>query len=90
LIGDKDKFIDIGPYNGGCVKFGIDIPCVIKGKSTIQPTDKITCDNVYWVEGLNYNLLSVSQLRKLGYRVKFHNRKAKIYDGDGKIIGTND
>ena len=68
MTGDKDKFEDISPYKGGCVKFGNDIPCVVKGKDTIQLTDKITCDNVYWVEGLNYNLLSVSQLNKLGYR----------------------
>ena len=69
MNGDKDKFEDIGLYNGGCVKFGNDIPCAIKGKGTIQLIDKITCENVYWVEGLNYNLLSVSKMKKSGYRV---------------------
>ena len=65
MTSDKEKYENIGPYNGGCVKFGNDIPCVIKGKGTIQLIDKITSDNVYWVEGLNYNFLSVSYLNKL-------------------------
>ena len=60
ITSDKEKFEDIGPYNGGCVKFGNDSPCVIGGKVIIQVTNKITCENVYWVEELNYNLLSVS------------------------------
>ena len=47
MTGDKDKFEDIGPYKGGHVKFGNDIPCVVKGKGTIQLTNKITWDNVY-------------------------------------------
>ena len=47
MTGDKDKFEDIGPYKGGCVKFGNDNPCIVKGKGTIQLTDKIKCDNVY-------------------------------------------
>ena len=29
---DKDKFEDICPYKGGCVKFGNDITCVVKGQ----------------------------------------------------------
>lgn len=47
MIGDKDKFEDIGAYNGECVKFGNDITCVIKGKGTIQLIDKITCKQIY-------------------------------------------
>ena len=50
MTSDKDKFQDIGPYKCGCVKFGNDIPCVVKGKGTIQLTNKIKCENVYWVE----------------------------------------
>ena len=69
MTGDKNKFENIGPYKIGCVKFGNDIPCVVKGKGTIQLTDKIKCDNVYWVEGVNYNLLTISSLNKSGYIV---------------------
>ena len=52
MTGDRYKFGDIGPHKGGCVKFSNDIPYVVKGKGTIQLTDKIKCDNVYWVKGL--------------------------------------
>lgn len=90
MTGDKEKFKDIDSYTRGCVKFGNDIPCVIKGKGTIQLTNKITCENVYQVEGINYNLLSISQLNKLGYIFEFHKRKAKIHDDYGKIMGTSD
>ena len=44
-----------------------------KGKGSIKFIDKISCDNAYYVEGLNYNLLSVSQLNNLGWKVEFEN-----------------
>ena len=58
-----------------------------KRKRIYQVTDKISCDNAYYVEGLNYNLLSVSQLNNLGCKVEFENKFSKIYDIDGKWIG---
>ena len=44
----------------------------------------------YYVEGLNYNLLSVSQLSNIGCKVEFGNKTAKIYDTNGKLIGRGD
>ena len=29
---DRSKFENIGPYKGSCVKFGNDVPCLMKGK----------------------------------------------------------
>ena len=40
LTGDRNKFEDIGPYKGCYIKFGNDIPCIMKGKGTIQLTKK--------------------------------------------------
>ena len=60
VTSDRNKFEDIRPYKSGCAKFGNDIPCIVKGKGTIQLINKIKCENVWWVEGINYNLLSVS------------------------------
>ena len=48
------------------------------------------CENAYYVEGLNYNLLSVSQLNSSGCKVEFDNMKAKIYETNGKLIGKGD
>ena len=45
-------------------------------------------DNGYYVEGLKYNLLSVSQLNSLGYKVESDSKKENICDTDGKIIGN--
>lgn len=77
-------------YVGNSNRFGNDAPYLIKGKRSIKLTDKITCDNAYYVEGLYYNLLSVSQLNSLGCKVEFPNRKAKIYDVNGELIGSGD
>ena len=60
MTSDRSKFENIGPSKGSCVKFGNDVPSLVKGKWSIQMINKIKCDNFYWVEGLNYNLLSVS------------------------------
>ena len=38
------------------------------------------CNNAYYVEGLNYNLLSVSQLNISSFKIEFDNMKEKIYD----------
>ena len=77
MTGDKSEFENIGTYKGSCVKFGNDVPCLVKGKRSIQLTNKIKCKKNYWVAGLNYNLLSVSQLNKLGYRVEFHHKRKR-------------
>ena len=61
-----------------------------KCKRFYQVHKKILCDNAYYVEGLNYNFLSVSQLNNLGCKVEFENKIAKIYDTDGKMIGKGD
>ena len=58
-----------------------------KRKGYIKLIENILCDNAYYVEGLNYNLLSLSQLNNLGCKVEFENKLAKIYDIDGKKIG---
>ena len=67
--GDKSKFITLNHYDGNSVRFGNDAPCMINGKGSIKLTERISCDNAYYVEGLNYNLLSVSQLTNVGCKV---------------------
>ncbi|MFA1255992.1 hypothetical protein, partial [Klebsiella pneumoniae] len=69
MTGDKSKFISFTQYDGNSVRFGNDAPGLIKGKGRIKIKEKISCDNAYYVEGLNYNLLSVSQLGNIGCKV---------------------
>ncbi|KAJ0795409.1 putative RNA-directed DNA polymerase [Helianthus annuus] len=44
--------------------------------------------NVFYVEGLKHNLLSVGQLIQKGYEVKFSNQECIIKDSKGTCIGT--
>ena len=77
MIGDKVKFIALTHYDGNNVRFGNDAPCLIKGKGSINLIEKISCDDAYYVEGLNYNLLSVSQLSNIGCKVEFGNKTTR-------------
>ena len=60
MTGDKSKFEKSKHYDGGSVRFGINEPYYIKGKSCIVLTKELKCDNTYWVEVLKHNLLSVA------------------------------
>ena len=52
----------------------------MKGKWSIVLIYKITYANTYYVEGLNYNFLSVSKLNRFGCKVEFNQKKVLIYD----------
>ena len=90
MTGDKSKFFTLNSYDGHSLKFGNDASCLIKGKGSIKLIENISCDNTYYVEGLNYNLLSLSELKNLGCKFEFVNKTAKIYDTNGKLIGKGD
>lgn len=87
---DKSKFETFELYNGNSVRFGKDAPCLVKGKGSIKLTDKIICDNAYYIEGLNYNFLSVSQLNNSGCKVEFNQKIEVIDDASGELIGSGD
>ena len=90
MTGDQSKIITLNYYDGNSVRFGNDAPCLIKVKGYIKLTKNILCDNAYYVEGFNYNLLSVSQVNSLGCKVEFENKITKINDTNGKLIGKGD
>ena len=90
MTSDKRMFETFEYYDGNCVKFGNDEPYLVKGKGCIKLNERITCDNAYFVEGLNYNFLSVAQLNSSGYKVEFHQKKAKIYNKKGDLVGKGE
>ena len=63
---------------------------MIRGKGFILQIDKITCEKTCFVEGLNYNVLSVAQLNRSGYKVEFNQKKALIYNSKGKLSGSGE
>ena len=90
MIGYKSKFITLNYYDRFSVRFGNDAPCLIKVKGSMKLTKNILCDKAYYVEGLNYSLLSVSQLNNFSCKVEFEKKIAKIYDTNGKLIRKGD
>ena len=52
MTGDISKFDKLEEYDGGIVKLGNDVPCLVKGRGSLILTNKIKCDDSYWVQGL--------------------------------------
>ena len=71
--------------------FGNNTPAVIKGKGSIFLKEKVKDGNVMYVDGLNHNLLSVSQMCDQGNEVVFQSNRCVIPELDTretKIKGT--
>lgn len=88
MTGDRSKFLSLKEFDGRVVRFGNDSPYMVKGKGTISLNGKSSVDDVYWVEGLKNNLLSVAQLNDKGCPLEFKNGMCKIYDNKGELIVT--
>nr|XP_009619215.1 uncharacterized protein LOC104111260 [Nicotiana tomentosiformis] len=71
MSGDKNLFKEVTKINGGNVKFGDDSRGKIVGTVTVPFSNNYDITEVYLVDGLNYNFLSISQLCDSGYEVKF-------------------
>nr|XP_016497694.1 PREDICTED: uncharacterized protein LOC107816485 [Nicotiana tabacum] len=79
-IGDKNLFKEVTKINGGNVKFNDDSKGKIVGTGTVPFGNNCDIIEVYLVDGLNYNLLSISQLCDSGYEVKFKKTGCAIED----------
>jgi hypothetical protein len=71
MTGDKNKFISLTLKDGGNVKFGDNSKRKIISIGNIGKTHSFVIEDVLLVDGLKYNLLSISQLRDKGYNVIF-------------------
>ncbi|KAL8092767.1 hypothetical protein AgCh_034863 [Apium graveolens] len=70
MTGDKSKFLSLIAKEGGLVTLADSNTVRIVGKGTIG-NDKFAINNVRLVDGLKYNLISVSQLTDADHSVKF-------------------
>ena len=59
----------------------------ITGIGSITLDGKTNTDDVYFVDGLKHNLLSVEELVDKGYQLQFGKYTCIIKDKDGKLIG---
>jgi hypothetical protein len=63
MTGDKSKFLTLSDSKSGNVTFGNDAPGKIKGKGIVSLCNrKRKAQDVFFVEYLKHNLLSVSQV----------------------------
>jgi len=71
MTGDKSNFLSLTGFEGGSVAFENDKIEKITGVGKISKSHSYSIDNMYLVDGLKYNLLSVSQLCDRGNHVMF-------------------
>ncbi|KAK2995575.1 hypothetical protein RJ640_000051 [Escallonia rubra] len=91
MIDDRSLFSHITPKNGGLVTFGDNSNGKIIGKGKIG-TGSISIDNVYLVDGLKFNLISISQLIDSGQKVQSEGDKCLISHASngGTLVGKRD
>lgn len=88
MTSDKNKFVELAMFDGGVVRFGDNTPKSIIGIGSITLDGKINTDDVFLVEGLKHNLLSVSQLVGKGYILEFKDGKCFIRNQMGRLIAS--
>ena len=89
MTGCRSNFLSLESYDGGLVTFGTTKSKIIGvGKVGNQ---NVTISNVYFVEGLNFNLLSISQLCDSGIDVKFDSQACYLINSKtNKMIYQSD
>lgn len=71
MSGDTSNFFSLKAHQGGGVSFGGGKKASILGISRIERSAYNSINNVHYVEGLKYNILSISQICDKGNEVKF-------------------
>ncbi len=83
-----NKFFKFKNHDGGIVRVGTNAVYHITRIGYITLDGKTNTDDVYFLDGLKHNLLSVGQLVDKGYQLQFTKGTCIIKDRDGKLIVT--
>jgi transposase InsO family protein len=89
MIGNKDWLFDFDSSFRDSVKLGNDAKMSVMGKGNVKLfiNGKIhVISNVYYLPGLNTNLLSVGQLQQKNVTLVFRNDTCKAYHEDNGLI----
>ena len=78
MTGDKRSFLSLKNIKGGNVAFGNGKSGEIQGIVKVGSMDTHAIKNVYYVNGLQHNLLSVSQICDKGNNVLFREKKCRV------------
>ena len=86
MTGDKSKFLSLETYNGGTVTFGDNKKGEIIAIGKVGKSSSHAIDNVFLVEGLKHNLLSISQFCDKGNSVSFNSNSCRIFNNDSEEV----
>ncbi|XP_069143555.1 uncharacterized protein [Solanum lycopersicum] len=78
MTGDKSSFLSLKNIKGGNVAFGNGKSDEIQGIGKVGPMDTHAIENIYYVNGLQHNLLSVSQICDKGNNVLFTEKECRV------------
>ena len=86
MTGDRSRFVTLAPSEKGFVTYGDNNKGKIIGEGSIGNSSNFILNDVLLVEGLEHNLLSISQLCDKGNEVLFTSKHCVIHDSmDRKI-----
>ncbi|XP_075515957.1 uncharacterized protein LOC142550785 [Primulina tabacum] len=88
MTGSKDHLIDYVELRSGHVTYGGGAKGRTAGKGTLNVDGLPNLHNVLYVEGLNSNLISISQLCDDGLHVKFDKDNCEVFDNSNTRILT--
>ena len=86
MTGDKSKFYLLTESDGGQVTFGENSKEKIINSRKVGKNLSSCIDDIMLVEGLTYNLLSISQLCDKGHKVLFDNEACIIFQPNSEIV----
>lgn len=86
MIGNQDFIEKLEHIKGGKVTFGDGGQGKIRGVGVMERADLPRLINVYFVDGLKANLISVSQLCDDGLEVFFNSKESRAVDSKGNLV----
>ena len=86
MTGDESLFQELDRNKSGNVSFGDNSKGVIRDIETIGNNSHTQIKNVFLVENLEYNLLSINQLCDKGYRVCFEANASHVINSNSNQI----
>ena len=87
MTGDKSKFLSLATYSGGTVTFGDNQKGNIIALGKVGKSSSHSIDNVFLIDGLKHNLLSISQFCDKGNSVCFTDEYCQIINNNtNKVV----
>ncbi|XP_070013897.1 uncharacterized protein [Nicotiana sylvestris] len=87
ITGSTDDFLSLKTLQGGSVSFGYGKKGYVLGVGRVRKTLTHSIKNVYYVNGLKYSLLSVSQICDKGNKVEFLSKTCTVTNlATGEVV----